>query len=91
MCMNIRTLYNFDPAAMDEEIVAAATQSVRKVSGFTKASKVNGEAFSVAIEAISSITRELLVGLETMAPQKNREAEAEKARERNRIRFAKTV
>jgi hypothetical protein len=88
MCRNIRTLYNFKPAATDEEIEAAATQFVRKVSGFTKPSKANEEAFAIATEAISSITRELLTGLETTAPPKDREVEAKKARERNRKRFA---
>lgn len=88
MCRNIRTLYNFKPAATDEEITAAATQFVRKVSGFTKPSKVNEAAFELAIEAISSITRDLMDVLETSAPPKDREVEAEKARERNRKRFA---
>ena len=88
MCRNIRTLYNFKPAASDEEITAAATQFVRKVSGFTKPSNANEQAFAVAIEAITSITRELLGGLETASPPKDREVEAEKAKERNRMRFA---
>ena len=88
MCRNIRTLYNFEPAATDEEITAAATQFVRKVSGFAKPSKVNEEAFAIAIDAIASITRDLMDGLETTAAPKGREAEAEKARERNRKRFA---
>ncbi len=90
MCRNIRTLYNFDPVATDEEIEASATQFVRKVSGYAKPSKANEEAFSVAIVSISSITRDLLDELVTTAPPKNREAEAEKAREKSRKRFSVT-
>ena len=87
MCRNIRTLYNFDPVATDEEIEAAATQFVRKVSGFGKPSKANEEAFAVATRAISDITRHLLDGLVTTAAPKDREVEVEKAKERNRRRF----
>ena len=89
MCRNIRTLFNFEPVATDEEIEAAATQYVRKVSGFAKPSKVNEEAFAVGIDVISAITRDLMDGLVTSAPPKDREAEAEKARERSRKRFAR--
>lgn len=87
MCRNIRTLYNFEPVATDEEIEAAATQFVRKVSGFTRPSKANEQAFEEAIATISDVTRGLLDQLVTTAPPKNREVEAEKARERNRRRF----
>ena len=90
MCRNIKTLYNFDPVATDEEIEASATQFVRKVSGYSKPSKANEEAFAVAIASISSITRELLDELVTTAPPKDREEEAEKARERSRRRFSMT-
>lgn len=90
MCRNIRTLYNYEPAATDEEIHAAATQYVRKVSGFPKPSKANEEAFDDVITAISSITRDLMDQLVTSAPAKNREEEAEKARERNIRRFSVT-
>ena len=88
MCRNIRTLYNFKPAATHEEIEAAAAQFVRKVSGFTRPSKTNEEAFQSAIAAISSITKVLIDRLETSAPPKDRDEEAEKARERSRRRFA---
>lgn len=90
MCRNIRTLYNFDPVATDEEIAASATQFVRKVSGYTKPSKANEEVFAVAIASISSITRELLDELVTTAPPKDREVEAEKARARSQRRFSMT-
>ena len=90
MCRNIRPLFNFEPVATDDEIQAAATQYVRKVSGFTKPSKVNEDAFAAAIEAISAVTRELVDSLETTVPPKDREVEAEKAKERNRKRFAVT-
>ncbi|MBS12346.1 MAG: hypothetical protein CME19_12170 [Gemmatimonadetes bacterium] len=89
MCGNIRPLYNFEPVATDEEIEAAATLFVRKVSGFTKPSQANEEAFTVAIDAILAITRNLMGQLVTNAPPKNREVEAEKARERSRKRFAR--
>jgi hypothetical protein len=88
MCRNIRTLYNFDPPATDEEVRAAALQYVRKISGFTKPSKANEEAFDAAVEAIASVSEQLLERLETAAPPKDREVEAEKARARARIRYA---
>ena len=84
MCRNIRTLYNFEPPATDEEVRAAALQYVRKISGFTKPSKVNEEAFDAAVEAIASVSEQLLERLETSAPPKDREIEAEKARARAR-------
>jgi hypothetical protein len=82
MCRNIRTLYNFDPPASDEEIRASALQYVRKVSGFTRPSKVNQAAFDHAIREVSRITRELVDALETRAPARDREVEAERARAR---------
>jgi hypothetical protein len=88
MCRNIRTLYNFEPPATDEEVRAAALQYVRKVSGFTKPSKANEEAFDAAVEAIASVSQQLLERLETSAPPKDRALEAEKARARGRARFA---
>jgi len=88
MCRNIRTLYNFDPPATDEEVRAAALQYVRKISGFTKPSKANEEAFDAAVEAIAAVSQQLLERLETNAPPKDREVEAEKARARARTRYA---
>jgi hypothetical protein len=88
MCRNIRTLYNFDPPATDEEIRAAATQYVRKVSGFTKPSQANEVAFEAAVEAVTEASRELLDSLTTKAPPKDREAEAEKRRARVQKRYA---
>ncbi|MEL6524984.1 MAG: DUF2277 domain-containing protein [Chloroflexota bacterium] len=87
MCRNIKTLYNFEPPATDDEIRAAAVQYVRKVSGMSKPSQANEVAFEEAVEAITAITATLFDKLETRATPKNREAEAEKARERNRRRF----
>jgi hypothetical protein len=88
MCRNIRTLHNFDPPADDEEIRAAALQYVRKVSGSTKPSQANAEAFDEAVEKVSAVTAELLGRLVTQAPAKNREEEAAKHRERSARRFA---
>ena len=88
MCRNIRTLYNFDPPATNEEIRAAATQYVRKISGFTKPSRANEEAFEQAIDAIAHISAHLLEDLSTTAPSKNREVEAAKARARSAQRYA---
>ena len=88
MCRNIKTLFNFEPPATDEEIRASAIQYVRKLSGTTKPSKANEEAFDQAVNAITSVTRELLDTLTTNASPKNREAEAAKARARARKRFA---
>ncbi len=82
MCRNIKTLYNFEPTATDDEVRAAALQYVRKLSGFTKPSRVNAEAFDRAVEAIAHISMHLLDDLSTSAPPKNREDEAEKARAR---------
>jgi hypothetical protein len=88
MCRNIRTLYNFEPPATDDEVRAAALQYVRKISGFTKPSKANAEAFDHAIEAVAAVSRELLGQLETAAPPKDREVEAAKARARSAERYA---
>ncbi len=88
MCRNIRTLHNFEPPATHEEIHASALQYVRKISGFTKPSRANEEAFEQAVEAVTAISTELLSRLETNAPPKNREAEAAKARARAAQRYA---
>ncbi len=88
MCRNIRTLHNFDPPANEDEIEAAALQYVRKVSGSTKPSQANAEAFEEAVAAVADATRTLLDRLVTSAPPKNREAEAAKARARAEKRFA---
>ena len=88
MCRNIRTLFNFDPPATEEEIHASALQFVRKLSGFAHPSKANEAAFNRAIEEVSDTARRLLTALETASPARNREVEAEKARERARARFA---
>ena len=87
MCRSIRTLYNFQPPATDEEIRAAALQFVRKVSGFARPSKANEAAFAEAAEAIA-VSRKLLASLETNAPPKNREEEAARARLRAAQRFS---
>jgi hypothetical protein len=88
MCRNIRTLYNFDPPATEEEVRAAALQYVRKISGFNKPSRANEEAFARAVEAVTHTSMHLLHELRTTAPAKNREAEAAKARARAAQRFA---
>jgi hypothetical protein len=88
MCRNIRTLYNFEPAATTEEVRAASLQYVRKISGFTKPSKVNEEAFNRAVEAVAHASMHLLADLETNAPPKDREVEAAKARARSAQRYA---
>jgi hypothetical protein len=88
MCRNIRTLYNFDPPATDEEIRAAALQYIRKISGFTKPSRANEAAFERALDAVASASGELLAELRTTAPPKDREAEAAKARARSAQRYA---
>ena len=88
MCRNIRTLYNFEPPATHEEIQAAALQYVRKISGFTKPSKANEEAFAAAVDAVAAASAELLAHLQTTAPPKDRETEAAKARARAAQRFA---
>jgi hypothetical protein len=80
MCRNIRTLFNFEPPATEEEIRASALQFVRKLSGFTRPSKANEAAFDAAIEEVASVARRLVDGLVTDAPAKNREEVAAKAR-----------
>jgi hypothetical protein len=88
MCRNIHTLHNFEPAATDDEVHAAALQFVRKISGSTKPSQANADAFNRAVEEIAHISRHLLEDLVSAAPPKNREVEAEKAKARSAKRFA---
>jgi hypothetical protein len=88
MCRNIKTLFNFEPPATDEEIRAASLQFVRKLSGFNKPSKANEAAFLQAVDEVSAVARKLLHSLETHAPPRNREEEAAKARMRAAQRFA---
>ncbi len=88
MCRNIRTLHNFEPAATEDEIHASALQYVRKVSGSTRPSQANAEAFERAVEEIADVTARLLDQLVTTAPPKNREVEAAKAKARSEKRFA---
>ena len=87
MCRNIKTLFNFEPPATDEEIRAASLQFVKKISGFHKPSKINEAAFLAAVEGITAASRNLLSLLETNALQRNREEEAAKARARAAQRF----
>ena len=88
MCRNIKTLHNFQPPATEAEIRASAIQFVRKLSGFTKPSKANEEAFNSAVEKVTEVAQELLDSLTTNAPPRNREIEAAKAHERAVQRFA---
>ena len=88
MCRNIRTLFNFEPPATDEEIRASALQFVRKLSGFTQPSHANEAAFARAVDEVTDVARRLLDALETASPVKNRELEAAKARARAKERFA---
>jgi hypothetical protein len=88
MCRNIRTLYNFDPPASEEEVDAAALQYVRKISGFTKPSQANAEAFDEAVAAVAEVLSRLLDQLVTSAPPKDREVEAAKRKARAEQRFA---
>ncbi len=88
MCRNIRTLYNFDPPATEEELRAAALQFVRKVSGFSKPSQVNEAPFAAAVDEVAAATAKLLNALETSAQPKNREEEAAKARARAAKRYS---
>ena len=87
MCRNIRTLHNFQPPATSDEVNAAALQFVRKVSGSSKPSAANQEAFDRAVHEIAHVTQHLLEELVTSAPPKNREVEAEKARARAALRY----
>ena len=87
MCRNIKALFNFDPPATHAEIHASALQFVRKLSGFNSPSQANAEAFNRAVSEVSDSARRLLAALQTNAPARDREIEAEKARERSRARF----
>lgn len=89
MCRNIKNLYNFEPPATEEEIRASSLQFVRKLSGFNRPSKANEEAFNHAVETVAQAARELIESLVTTAPPRDREVEAEKARARSAIRFAR--
>ena len=88
MCRNIRTLHNFEPPATEDEIRASSIQYVRKVSGFTKPSRANADAFERAVDEVAATTARLLDELVTNAPPKDREAEAAKARARSAARYA---
>jgi hypothetical protein len=87
MCRNIKTLFNFQPPAADEEVNAASLQYVRKISGFNKPSKANEAAFYSAVEDVARITERLLASLETTTLPKDREQEAAKAKARSALRF----
>lgn len=87
MCRNIKTLFNFEPPATDDEVRAAALQFVRKLSGFTKPSQANEESFEDAVERVTAVARELVDSLVTQAPPRDREVEAQKARARAAKRF----
>jgi hypothetical protein len=87
MCRNIKTLFNFEPPVTDDEIRAASLQFVRKICGFTKPSKANEQAFQAAIDEVAAASSRVLRALETTAPPKNREEEAEKAKARAAVRF----
>ena len=87
MCRNIKTLFNFDPPATDDEVRAACLQFVRKLSGFTAPSKVNEKAFNAAIDETFKVARKLVDDLQTAAPPKNREEEAAKAKARAAERY----
>jgi hypothetical protein len=88
MCRNIRTLYNFEPSATEEEVHAAALQYVRKISGFNKPSRVNEAAFNRAVDAVAHASMHLLADLHTNAPPKDRDVEAAKRRARAAERYA---
>jgi hypothetical protein len=88
MCRNIRTLYNFEPPASDDEVRAASLQYVRKISGFHQPSQANAEAFELAVDEVAAVSGRLLAQLSTSAPPKDREREAAKARARAQRRYA---
>jgi hypothetical protein len=88
MCRNIKTLFNFEPPATDEEVRASAAQFVRKLSGFTHPSRANEAAFERAVDEVSAVAHRLLESLATASPPRDREIEAAKARERTKERFA---
>jgi hypothetical protein len=88
MCRNIKTLFNFEPPATEDEVRASALQFVRKLSGFNRPSQANAAAFDRAVDEVAEVARRLLAALQTSAPARDREIEAEKARTRSRERFA---
>ena len=87
MCRNIKTLFNFEPPATDDEIRASALQFVRKLSGFNKPSQTNQAAFDRAVEEVCEVANRLLSSLHTQAPPRDRAVEVQKAKERSRLRF----
>jgi len=87
MCRNIKTLFNFEPPATDDEIQASSLQFVRKLSGFTRPSRANEDTFNQAVEDVATAARQLINSLVTNAPSRNREVEVAKARERAAARF----
>jgi hypothetical protein len=87
MCRNIRPLFNFEPPASEAEIRASALQFVRKVSGFSKPSQANAEAFERAVDEVAEAARQLIISLHSAAPPRDRETEVRKARERSRLRY----
>lgn len=91
MCRNIKTLYNFDPPATTAEVNASAIQFVRKLSGMNKPSQANQEVFDLAVERVAAAAQEMLNSLVTTAPPKDREVEAQKAKERSAIRFGRAA
>jgi len=91
MCRNIRTLYNFEPPASEDEVQAAALQYVRKISGFTRPSQANAAAFERAVEEVAEVSRRLLEELTTNAPPKDRDVEAAKARARAAERYGRAA
>ncbi len=91
MCRNIKTLFNFDPPATTDEVNASAIQFVRKLSGFTKPSKANEEAFNLAIERVSAAAQEMLNSYVTNAPPRDREIEAERAKQRAAERYGRPI
>jgi hypothetical protein len=91
MCRNIRPLFNFEPPVTEDEVRAASLQFVRKISGFSKASKANEAAFLAAVDAVAEVAHRLLQSLETNAPPRNREEEAAKAKARAAVRYGTAV
>jgi hypothetical protein len=91
MCRNIKNLFNFDPPATTDEVMASSLQFVRKLSGFNKPSKANEEAFNLAVERVSAAAQEMLNSLVTTAPPKDREAEAARAKARSAERFGRAT
>ncbi len=87
MCRNIRPRFNFEPPASEEEVRASALQFVRKVSGFSKPSQANADAFERAVDEVAETARKLIFSLHSAAPPRNRATEAHKARERSRLRY----